>query len=281
LELYLIRAISQDLGYLVAMPVLAESALLITLDSCRYDTFAEAHAPNLKSLGPLHRAMAPANFTYASHAAMFVGFTPGVAELREPWVNPKFSKIFKLAGPAFPGKARDRFSLEGRSIVDGFRRKGYLTAGSGAVGWFDPDTETGALLSRDFEAFHYAGDTHSIGRQVAWLLEQIAGAPERPVFAFLNVGETHVPYYHQGAAWDRHENPCVPFSDTNDAGICRQRQRACVEFVDRELEPLLAAFAGAAIVVCGDHGDCWGEDGLWEHGISHPKVLEVPLIFRL
>ena len=45
--------------------------------------------------------------------------------------------------------------------------------------------------------------------------------------------------------------------------------------------PLLAAFAGAAIVVCSDHGDCWGEDGLWEHGIHHARTLEVPLLFRL
>jgi len=28
-------------------------------------------------------------------------------------------------------------------------------------------------------------------------------------------------------------------------------------------------------------GDCRGEDGKWEHGIHHEKVLEVPLLFRL
>ena len=36
-----------------------------------------------------------------------------------------------------------------------------------------------------------------------------------------------------------------------------------------------------AVIVCADHGDCWGEDGLWEHGVSHEKTLEVPLLFRL
>jgi len=25
----------------------------------------------------------------------------------------------------------------------------------------------------------------------------------------------------------------------------------------------------------------WGEDGLWEHGIHHRAVLEVPLLFQL
>ena len=53
------------------------SILFITLDSCRYDAFVEARAPNLKSLGPLHRAQAPSHFTYGSHAAFFMGLTPG------------------------------------------------------------------------------------------------------------------------------------------------------------------------------------------------------------
>ncbi len=257
------------------------SVLLVTLDSCRFDTFAAADVPNLKSVGPLHRAMAPGNFTYASHAAMFVGFTPGVAALREPWVNPKFSKIFKLTGPASPSKANDRFLLEGRSIVEGFRRVGYFAVGSGSVAWFDPRTETGALLSQDFDKFHFAGNTHSLRTQIGWLLGQIRSAEDRPVFAFLNVGETHVPYYHEGAGWDSGHSPCIPFAETNDAEECRRRQRACIEFVDREIQPLLEVFEDASTVICSDHGDCWGEDGLWEHGISHPKVLEVPLIFRL
>ncbi|HET7177341.1 MAG TPA: hypothetical protein VFI63_01500, partial [Solirubrobacterales bacterium] len=65
------------------------------------------------------------------------------------------------------------------------------------------------------------------------------------------------------------------------AADCRLRQRACLEFVDGLLAPLLARFAGATTVLCGDHGDCWGEDGLWEHGISHPMTLAVPLLIRL
>jgi hypothetical protein len=40
-------------------------------------------------------------------------------------------------------------------------------------------------------------------------------------------------------------------------------------------------FANDTVIICADHGDCWGEDGLWEHGVSHEKTLEVPLLFRL
>jgi hypothetical protein len=51
--------------------------------------------------------------------------------------------------------------------------------------------------------------------------------------------------------------------------------------VDILLALLLKAFSQSTVVICAAHGDCWGEDGLWEYGFYHPKVLEVPLIVRL
>jgi hypothetical protein len=212
---------------------------------------------------------------------MFVGFTPGIAEAQEPFLNPKYGKIFKLVGSSFPGTGKEHVVLQGRNIIDGFKRQGFLTLGSGAVSWFDPLTETGRLLSQDFDSFFYPGNKWSVARQVAWLLGRMQTTSGQPVFGFLNVGETHTPYYYDGAPWDKEYNPCIPFSASNDAAECRRRQRLCLETCDRALAPLLSAFEGASVVVCGDHGDCWGEDGLWEHGIHHPKVLEVPLVFRL
>lgn len=256
------------------------SILMVTLDSCRYDTFVSAHAPNLRSVGELHRAMAPGNFTYSSHAAMFVGFTPGIAGRPDPFVNPKHTKIFKITGAGFPGKGGEFMTLTGPNIMVGLKRRGYVTLGTGAVGWFDPSTEAGRHLTQDFDHFWYAGNAHSLDKQLLWLAGKLANI-KGPTFAFLNVGETHVPYYFEGAPWPAESNPCVPFAETNDAGECRRRQRACVEFVDQRLSPLLDAFSESSIIVCADHGDCWGEDGIWEHGVSHDKILEVPLLLRL
>lgn len=104
---------------------------------------------------------------------------------------------------------------------------------------------------------------------------------EGPSFVFVNVGETHVPYWHPGATWSPRDNPCVPFGERNDAETCRVRQSACLAWVDAALEPLLASFSQATTMVCADHGDCWGEDGLWEHGIWHEKTMEVPLWVRV
>jgi hypothetical protein len=260
-------------------PIDPTSVLFVTLDSCRYDTFVEAEAPNLKALGELHRALAPAAFTYASHAAMFAGFTPWVPERVEPYLNPKLAKIFRLARAGFRGTHRPFVELEGRTIVDGFRRRGYATIGTGAVGWFDTATPTGGILTQDFEVFFFARRL-GVRRQLEFIERELPRRA-RPVFVFLNVGETHTPYHFEGAPWDARENPCVPFGESNDAALCRERQRRCLEFVDLELAQLLDRFAGATVLVCGDHGDAWGEDGVWEHGLPHPKVLEVPLVLRL
>jgi hypothetical protein len=234
----------------------------------------------MKAVGEVCRAMAPGNFTYSSHAAMFMGFTPGVAERAEPFVNPKYGKIFKMVGAGFPGKGAEHITLEGRNIIDGFKRKGYLTIGTGGLGWFNPQTKTARLLTKDFDKFYFPGNSYSLSKQVDWIAGALSGA-DRPVFVFMNIGETHVPYYYDGAPWSMELNPCVPFSKENDAAECRRRQVACVEYIDSLLAPLLEAFRKGTAVICSDHGDCWGEDGLWEHGIHHEKVLEVPLIFRL
>jgi hypothetical protein len=263
------------------MTVDSESVLLVTLDSCRYDTFASADVPAMRGIGPLHRAQAPSYFTFGSHAAMFAGFTPGLASVAAPFLNPKFAKIFKLTATNLPAKGGEGFVLEGGSILEGFKRLGYATLGSGALAWFDPSTPASRLLIGEFEEFFYPGNPWSLRRQVSWLEEQLARRAGSPVFAFLNVGETHVPYYYEGAPWDPGDSPCLPFQNVDRSAECSHRQRACLEFVDRSLRGLLARFSAASIVLCADHGDCWGEDGLWEHGISHPMTLTVPLIIRL
>jgi len=263
------------------LTLMPRSILFITLDSCRYDAFVEARAPNLKALSSLCRARAPSHFTYGSHAAFFMGFTPGDFSLREPYVNPKYGKIFRMEGGGHPGASPPLVTLAGRNIVDGLKKLGYRTLGTGAVNWFNPERPTGRVLSADFEHFAYARGP-SLERQIAWIESTLGKSdPAAPAFVFLNVGETHVPYYYEGAPWDRSYNPAQAFGENNDAVEARRRQIACIEWCDRTLEPLLARFADDSVIACADHGDCWGEDGLWEHGVSHDKTLEVPLLLRL
>lgn len=261
------------------MVIHPDSVLLITLDSCRYDTFRRVRPEHLCKLGVLEKAWAPSYFTYGSHAAMFMGFLPSVHR-PERFKNSKFAKLFRMAHAGFSGREQEGFQLQGPSIVEGFRRAGYRSIGSGAAGWFDPATETGAVLSQHFDAFFYPGAVWELVQQLRWLEEQIEEAADVPLFVFLNVGETHVPYWHHGASWDQRDNPCLPFQRYNRRRECRQRQEACLRYVDAKLRPLLEWFHQASVVITADHGDCWGEDGLWEHGISHRRTLEVPLLMR-
>jgi hypothetical protein len=266
----------------------AADVLFISLDSCRYDTFLASYRqgslPHLSAVGPLHRAQAPSYFTYGSHAAFWMGFTPGVEGSAEPWLNPKAGKLFRMAFAGHAGQDGEQsFRLEGANIIEGFRRQGYCTIGSGAVDWFNTASETGSVLARPFERFQFAGNTWSLGDQLRWIEEQLAQVQKsKPRFVFLNVGETHVPYWHEGADWDRWPSPCVPFgSEHCNAEDSARRQRACLEWIDQQLKPLLERFSAGTVLVCADHGDCWGEDGLWEHGISHPATLTVPLLMRV
>ncbi|HEY7944321.1 MAG TPA: sulfatase-like hydrolase/transferase [Casimicrobiaceae bacterium] len=255
--------------------------LFVTLDSCRYDAFTEAKTPNLSAIGPLVRAQSPSHFTFASHAAFFMGFTPGDPLRREPYANPKYGKIFRMEGGGDRGVVAPYLTLKGRNIVDGLKNQGYRTIGTGAVGWFNPEHATGRVLSADFDVFAYNPGVN-LKRQLKWIEDMLAQLePGVPPFVFLNLSETHVPYWHDGAPWDRAYNPCVPFGRNNDAAEARRRQVACIEYCDTALAPLLDRFADGTVIVCSDHGDCWGEDGLWAHGVSHARTLEVPLLFRL
>ena len=254
------------------------SILFITIDSCRYDTFEAADAPNLKRVGPLYRAQAPGSFTFSSHSAMFMGFTPGVDD-EIAYANPHYSRMFRLAGG--DGAIPPWIRVSGANIIDGFRRLGYLTVGTGATRWFNSDVLTARTLVRPFDKFFYPGDTHSLGLQVDFVMNVMKDVKE-PLFLFINVGETHVPYWHEGASWPLDDGPCIAFRETgNDPALCALRQRACLEFVDTKLAPVLDQFENANAIVCADHGDAWGEGGQWGHGFHHPNVIEVPLMFRL
>ena len=264
-----------------------DDVLFVTLDSCRFDTFASALAagsiPNISSVAPLHKAKSPSYFTYGSHSSFWMGFTPGVVGSNEPLLNPKAGKLFRMSFSGHSSHHEDCFQLRGANIIDGFRESGYMTVGTGSVDWFDPSTDTGAVLGAPFDHFYFAGNTWSLADQLAWIESKLTDTPDnQPRFVFLNVGETHVPYWHQGASWQRWPSPCVPFGDNNSsAEQCRFRQRSCLEWVDHQLASLLDRFCDGTVLICADHGDCWGEDGLWEHGISHSATLTVPLLLRV
>ena len=92
-----------------------------------------------------------------------MGFTPGVASATDPFLNPKAGKLFRMSFSGHESSTTaDCFRLLGSNIVDGFRKQGYKTIGSGAVEWFNTSTETGLNLTRPFEHFFFSGNTWSL-----------------------------------------------------------------------------------------------------------------------
>ena len=257
--------------------------LLLTYDSCRYDVLVTAKTPVLDSYSAIHRAESPANFTYASHQAFFVGLLPNIRE-DIPYYN-RFRK--QLMGLLGVGEGQvNKFALKKTeskwNFVQGLANEGYQTVGAGAMNWFLQES-----LSAGFGKFTFTGT--DADRQIDYLLENIDVS--RPFFGFINLGETHAPYTYRGKAEPCREDvrarrmnwPPVEQGPVGPENCGFKCQVEAAEFLDGRLPRLFDALPGDTIVVLtADHGDCFGEDGYWGHGVNHPLVFEVPLsIFRL
>lgn len=267
--------------------------LLITFDSLRYDVFASADLPFLKGLGDWKRAWTQATYTFPAHMSFFVGKLPQTLDASDHYdpVAIRFGPdgkrrrsqdLWRLTNPEAPRAARD--AIEGANIVEGLRNQGWFTAGTGSVNWFNPALPAGRLLTEPFEAFRFFdgprfASHHSAPQQVEWLEDTIARARRedagRPIFAFVNFGETHARFVHTGCDWYDAPNPY------GDREACLTRQRRCLEHLDAYAARVFEALGDCDAVLCADHGEALGEDGLWGHGFHHEKVMEVPMLIRL
>jgi glucan phosphoethanolaminetransferase (alkaline phosphatase superfamily) len=80
-----------------------------------------------------------------------------------------------------------------------------------------------------------------------------------PVFFFLNCPSTHTPYCVNGRSLDG--------------------QGKALQYVDAHIPTLIDLMPKPChCFILADHGDCFGEDGLWGHNLYHEKVMEVPFI---
>ena len=161
----------------------------------------------------------------------------------------------------------------------GLRSEGYHVVGAGAMNWFRQES-----LTWGFEDFLFTGT--DADAQIDFLLERLDRS--RRFFGFINFGETHAPFDYAGKpapcpvdvrarimTWPPVEQG--PVGRDNEAYL---HQMEAAEFLDRRLPRLFSALPGDTIVIlCADHGECFGEDGYWGHGVNHPRVLEVPLAF--
>ena len=245
--------------------------LILTLDSLRYDVSQIAYTPNLckllsiVGLDQFQRVYAQGTFTLPSHVAMFEGFFPEDRNLTG-YYNRSEVKMFNLKhmwtdnerymGINFPNST---------NIVRGFGENGYYTVGIGSVGWFNTRYKSARFWETDyFEDFYWGPELHeqeprSFERQIDKAKDMLSKCPSgKKRLVFINCGSTHFPY--RG----------------NERSIGAQAK--ALEYVDDHITELfellpLPLFA----IVCADHGECFGEDGLVGHGFYHVKVMEIPM----
>jgi hypothetical protein len=252
-----------------------KNQVFITIDSLRWDTFVAAGDLFIKKF-PYVKAQTHGTYTFPSHMAFFVGKLPctsrGVFDTcAKSGRRTEGTAIWRMKSPESHAPAD--FLLDGRNVVDGFRRKGYISIGTGGVSWFDSSQPLNIPQFIEFDEWKWFGKYTHGPEQTDWLIEFLdAKRADERAFIFVNYGETHSPFATA-------DHPKKTSWGEGFPALSRAQIR-CLQFVDRLIERLLShpALFPADFIICGDHGDCFGEDGLYGHSFAHPAVLTVPMI---
>jgi hypothetical protein len=253
--------------------------IILTLDCCRWDTFEHANTKLLDSVCEFRKAYTHGTYTLPAHISIFAGILPDVRD-DIPYYN-RFSKnLFRISARKIKNVSFVEFPDGTKNIIEGFRSKGYKSFGTGAMRWFRHP-----LLTSSFDDFYYSGIHFE--SQVNYLLSKVK-QNNAPYFLFANIGETHEPYEFGGYI-EESLNSRARMRDFNDVGFLVEdfnKQVKCIEYLDSKIYNLIKTLNRHCndwvVAICGDHGECFGEDGLYGHGFYHEKVMEVPLgIFRI
>ncbi|MGY2894412.1 STM4013/SEN3800 family hydrolase [Deinococcus sp. UYEF24] len=250
--------------------------VLVTLDSLRLDVARAAlsagQTPNLATLLPpsgWEERHTPGSFTYAAHHAFLSGFLPTPAR---PGRHPR---LFAAQFTGSDSTAEQTFVFEQATLPEALAARGYHTVCVGGVGFFNSQTALGSVLPELFLERHWTPalgvkNPDSAARQMEVAATALkALPPDQRAFLLLNVAATHTPthFYLPGA---RRDSP--------------ETQAAALASVDAALPTLLAALrsrGNTLLIVCADHGTCFGDDGYWGHRIAHPAVWTVPYLETL
>jgi membrane-anchored protein YejM (alkaline phosphatase superfamily) len=268
------------------LPETRPNLLILVYDSCRYDSAIKAHTPVLDQYASIHKGFTPATYTYPAHHSFFCGIFPAVPE-PVPYYNRFVKQLIALEGGGDGVKTKDSFVVEKRAdnIIVGLSQAGYYTVGSAGANWFVKPS-----LRLGFDDFHYTHHARALD-QIGLILESIEkNAKAKNFLGFINFMETHAPYMHYDEPeynlTARKKMSWPPACNSDDADFANKLHSAqikAVEYLDSCLPTLFTALPKNTVVMLfADHGEAFGEDGYWGHGVYHEKVMEVPIaIFSL
>ncbi|MHA7875444.1 sulfatase-like hydrolase/transferase [Roseivivax sp.] len=270
--------------------------VLITYDSCRYDSVMAAAAPNLRRLGEIEQRHAYASWTAPSHYTFMMGLVPHLSPAKV-YASEVYKEDFAKWSDRLeiPDLAFETF-LPQLSLPGMLRQYGYRTVARVSMPVLNPQT----VISNAFDDYKLMSNHNDF----AGMIEEISFSRDHPSFHFLNLGETHYPYMLKDEALphisglhgvaktlaqggDAGGRVCPGkamsleefFSDEVMRGL-HQQQIRCVDYLDELLGALFdKAPSNTWFMIMGDHGEAFGEGGYFGHGpVMHDKVFEVPFV---
>lgn len=264
--------------------------ILITFDSCRYDSFLRAEPRVMRRLGTVERRFSYASWTAPSHFNLLMGLMPHRSlqhVIASDLYRDEFSKFSARLGIDH---------LDFKSMLPSLflplflkERLGYATHAMVSLPVLNPKT----VINRGFDSYILMPNHNDMRA----MLRQMHFQEDRPSFYLLNVGETHYPYVlpdedpgncpkvHgvHGVVKHMSDSGADARAEFPSAAALREmqdRQVAAVRYLDGVIEELADTVPkNTFITITADHGELFGEDGYFGHGpIMHPKVFEVPFV---
>ena len=265
---------------------------IIMMESTRQDAIAPEHAPFLSNFRDhecqqLGRTWAPSNSTALSWYGLFHGVLPVF------WCGDKASFLEKeqIDTPAwFEVLKQANYRMEIRTVCDlSYRNMGATSFGSaeeifqtygqspeGEIHWKDYYSQ---IPEREKESFSSA-------------LKSLQGSPSSGNFHFIALDSTHygyrwaedfeVPYedYFNGSG--------IPtFPDEEEIASFKRRYHNSVAWIDFQVEEFvgelkkMGRYDNSVIIVTGDHGEEFYENGSWFHSSSLlPAQTQVPILVK-
>ena len=272
--------------------------VVITLDSCRFDTFMAAEPRTILKLGPVEKRWSYASWTGPSHYNLLTGLLPHTSP-PNVYASEYYKEDFFNYNKRLGAKDVEFAKMVPGLWLPGFLRNslGYTTHARVSLPVLNPKTG----VNRDFDSFQLM-DKHNDMRS---MLPTLSFDSARPSFYLLNVGETHYPYAkpdEDSSMWPRISGvngvfksldsqidtqgnliaaqDAPQFFDQSKLDQLKARQVETVRYLDgvfAELWDLLPK--NTHVIVTSDHGELFGESGYFGHGpIMHEKVFEVPYL---
>lgn len=274
------------------------NVLLVTIDSCRFDSFVAGQGSSLRGMTAA-KTLSQGTYTLPAHMSIFAGYLPSSLDENVPFINPRTRQLWRLSTARPKPRAKTGIVVDGTTVVEGYRNRGFTTYGVGGVAWF-----RSRLLQDHFDEFEYLGDDspHGMGRRPEGhfpltntnrLLE--VARKNRRWFLFVNCPEAHAPYDtgRGGGEYEAVESlvrtlephfggPVPPSVVPEEAfEVLKTSQARAASVALQRVDELVRALPKPFLFVCcADHGDALGERGRWGHGFADEAVMTVPLIIR-